>query len=101
MKKEEILVENYNIGIAFLRIWMCLEVILVHYWSVSDIKNIPWYLLPFESTKMLAVPVFMIISFYFVEKDFISCDLLRIKKRFKRLVIPHCVCGGGIFYYFR
>lgn len=94
------MVDNYNIGIAFLRIWMCFEVILAHYWSVSDIRNVPWYLLPFESTRVLAVPVFMIISFYFVEKDFVACDLPRIKRRFKRLLIPHCACGGGYFLLF-
>lgn len=94
------MVDNYNIGIAFLRIWMSFEVILAHYWSVSDIKKVPWYLLPFESTRVLAVPVFMIISFYFVEKDFVVCDSSRIKRRFKRLLIPHCVCGGGYFLLF-
>ena len=54
MSKEE----SYNIGWAFLRIWMGFEIVLTHYWINKT--NAFWI---FDKTTTFAVPVFMLLSF--------------------------------------
>lgn len=51
-----------DIGISILRLWMVFEVVLVHYWDTTT-GNVSIWLKPFEEMKMLAVPIFMLLSF--------------------------------------
>ena len=101
MHKESIVrneASEYNIGFCFLRIWMSFEVILVHFWYVPSIDYVPWYLFPFAYMRMLAVPLFMMLSFFLLERTFIARDCNKFKKRIVRLLVPHI--GWAVIYFF-
>lgn len=80
---------NFNYGIAILRIWMTFEVILCHFWLVErgEISGI-WAF--FYDCKQLAVPIFMIMSFFLLEPHLKEGYTL-IGKRLYRLAIPYVV----------
>lgn len=79
--------DNYNPGISLLKMLMCFEVIVAHLWRVRITSSGPigwlWYL------RDYAVPVFMILAFFFSEKLFSegkSWDGLW--KRIVKLIVP-------------
>lgn len=92
------MIKEKNVGISILRIIMCFEVILVHYWFISDINTLPVYLIPFEKIRLLAVPVFFIISFMLIGNIMENIDINKIKKRMCRLFIPYV--GWALIYFF-
>lgn len=97
MKKPVNVSDNYNYGLAILKVLMAFEVILCHYWSCNDTVNVPVYLKCFEELRLLAVPSFMIISFYFFMSSVITRDLSVFEKRIKKLLIPYI--GWGVIYF--
>lgn len=56
---------NHNFGIDILRVWMCFEVILMHFWryTPSDGNEILNFMKVFRCFEQVAVPCFMFISF--------------------------------------
>lgn len=81
--------KNYNVGLAFLRMWMSFEVVLCHYWSWGDI---PWSspLWIFHEMRIFAVPIFMLLSFI-LNQELISVGKKdKIIARLFRLLIPYC-----------
>ena len=78
-----------NLGIDFLRVWMCFGVVLIHFWmpesTNSEIER--WFI---HQTQQLAVPVFMLISFVVLSKEGTGFLMSKEKlgKRLKRLAIP-------------
>lgn len=87
-------VESYDHGLGALKIFMCFEVVLCHYW---DSKDCPFYLQPLSYLKMTAVPVFMIMSFYFCKDLFVKGTSEKIRSRLWRLIFPYVV--WGILYF--
>lgn len=83
---------NFNYGIAILKMLMCFEVVLIHFW----IKPPSSILIPFSMLKEFAVPVFMFLSFYFTEKSFLINDCSKTKKRIWRVVFPQI--GWAVLY---
>lgn len=84
-------IDNYNYGLAVLRIWMSFEVVLVHFknWNGASPQDLIW---PFRLLLRycgIAVPVFMLTSFIFTDMAKLSIDNNKIKKRFLRLLVPH------------
>ena len=79
--------EGYNYGLAILRILITFTVVLNHYWGPSG--NASVFEAFVDKSRPLAVPIFMLLSFFFIEKklSFISADL--VKERMKRLMIPY------------
>lgn len=89
--------KDFNIGLAALRIWLSFEVVLVHFWNVDEGMPRP-ILLPFFNTKFLAVPIFMLMSFFLTEKDFSAAPSQeKIFNRFYRLLVPYV--SWAIIYY--
>lgn len=86
--------KNYNLGLSLLKMLMCFEVVLCHFWRTDECSL---WLMPFWFLQSCAVPVFMIISFYFTQKSFFNCDKTYIKKRVWRLAWPQI--GWAIIYY--
>lgn len=78
--------KRINIGINILRMWMALEVILLHRCDWSDYNGFFFRFL--KSCQLFSVPVFMIVSFYLAEKVFSSRDDERFFKRLVRIIIP-------------
>lgn len=76
-----------NIGIDILRIWMSFEVILCHFGHELRPCLITSILSKF---RVLAVPIFMLISFYLFSKSLVpNCiDSKGLGRRLRRLYIP-------------
>lgn len=85
---------NFNYGLACLRIWMCFEVILNHLWTYQENEKIFWI---FIKMKPVAVPVFMLISFFFMEPHFLNSTRESRKKRMWRIIYPQL--GWAIIYF--
>lgn len=85
--------KKINYGIAILKMLMCFEVILIHFW-VGPVNKI---LVPFSMMEGLAVPVFMFLSFYFTHNTFLTNDNQIIKKRIWRVVYPQI--GWAVLYW--
>lgn len=60
--------KDFNIGLAFIRIWMSFEVVLCHFWKQGkpELGDPLWI---FSRMAQMAVPVFMLISFILTEKN--------------------------------
>ncbi len=89
--------DSYNYGAAVLKIIMSFEVVLCHYWLFENISDIPVYLRIFNRLRMLAVPTFMIMSFYFLTDSALTKDIRVFKARIGRLLSPYI--GWAVIYY--
>lgn len=89
--------DSYNYGAAVLKIIMSFEVVLCHYWLFENISDIPVYLRIFNRLRMLAVPTFMIMSFYFLTNSALTKDIRVFKARIGRLLSPYI--GWAVIYY--
>lgn len=81
----EKITKKKNDGITILRPLLCFEVVLLHFWveQVIEKKMLLFYF--FEST---AVPVFFIISFYFITPRLLEANADYLKVRIVRLIWP-------------
>lgn len=79
--------DSYNYGFGILRIWMAYEVVLCHFWLYYD--NPPSYQIFWTRFILIAVPVYMLMSFYLITPKLTSQDNTFIKSRLLRLVIPY------------
>ena len=86
--------EKYNYGLALAKILFCFVVILCHFWIVGTDNK---YLIVFRVLKPVAVPIFMLISFYLMKDFFIKNDNNKLFKRVITLFIP--VIFYAIVYY--
>lgn len=75
-----------NIGINILRVWMAIEVILLHRMSWKGYNGFFFNFL--KACEMFSVPVFMIISFYLSVRVFEDGNYHKFKERMFRLLIP-------------
>lgn len=85
---------NTTFGLSILRIISCFCVVLIHFCGKENlqgnsnitifniVKQIFYYIYP------TAVPIFMILSFYFFSKILNEQDNEKFKDRMKRLIIP-------------
>ena len=73
---------------------MAFEVVLVHYWDTTT-GDVSICIKLFADMKMLAVPIFMLLSFILVGNDIILTE--KVSMRFKRLCVPHI--GWALLYY--
>ena len=89
---EENKCSNYNYGIALLKMLMCFEVILIHFWSEPS----SILLTPFRILEEYAVPTFMFLSFYFSKNTFLTNDFSKAKKRFWKIIYPQI--GWTVLY---
>lgn len=73
---------TYNYGLALLKIIMSFEVVLCHYWGRYGEYTVLTgnYLLLFSWLRNLAVPVFLIISFYYLHSLAKKKDIGMYKK---------------------
>lgn len=70
--------KEYNYGLALLRILMCFEVILCHFYNGGGSR----FLFLFDVLKNYAVPVFMMMSFLLTAKIFLTKIRFRLKNVF-------------------
>ncbi len=93
-------VKKYNYGFALLRIWMCFEVILVHFkdWGDLTFKDLNWFDRVLFQYERYAVPIFMILSFVLIDIERLANSNQKIRQRFYRLLEPHFF--WAFIYYF-
>ena len=70
-------------------------VILAHCWKSKGYKSL--FFFPFKEMTVYAVPIFMIISFYYSEFLFVSRNSLSFRNRIIRLLVPHI--GWALIYW--
>lgn len=80
--------KSYNYGFAVLKMWMCFEVVLCHFWHQ---ENYSVFLHPFRTLTLTAVPVFALISFCLTAPSFFSVNCGVFRKRMVRLCLPQIV----------
>lgn len=85
--------KSYNYGFALLKTFMCFIVILYHCWSETDTG----FLLLFNILRPYAVPTFMFISFYLMQKSFVELESKYMLKRLEKLIKPQIIWA---FIYF-
>lgn len=95
MDKKAVNYNKINYGFSLLKMLLAFEVLLGHFadWSEYD-PRIVW---PFRELVSLAVPCFVMISFYFLTNSFLSRDEKKFKVRMERLLVPQI--GWAIIYY--
>lgn len=83
--------KKFNIGLAFLRIWMCFEVVIDHFkdWNGIQVMDLNQPFRVLFQFGGIAVPVFMLMSFTLSNiEEIITSDNSKIKHRMYRLLIP-------------
>lgn len=84
---------TYHYGLCVLRMLMCFEVILCHFWT----PNGEWVLTPFNWLKLCAVPIFMLMSFYLTAHVYVGNDDSKRQKRLWRITFP--LLAWGVIYW--
>lgn len=75
--------KRYNYGIAILRIFFCFMVVCFHFHGIMEASDSYYFL------RELAVPMFIMIAFFFGERTIVSKDKERYKKRLIRILVPY------------
>ncbi len=78
---------GFHAGLALLRIWMCFEVVLDHFYDF-DAHAGTAYSKILTHYGMVAVCIFMLMAFTFTDMTRLSADNGRIARRAKRLLLP-------------
>ena len=79
--------KNLNFGFSILKSLLCFSVITRHCFNNKTTKNI--IILFITKRRLIHVPSFILMSFYFNHNTFISSDITKKRIRFQRLVIPY------------
>ncbi len=74
--------KDYNLGIALGKVLMSFEVVLIHFWNGGG----PAALAPFAALRSVAVPFFMVVSFFLGERGFERRDPAGSRRRMHKLV---------------
>ena len=77
---------GYNLGISMLKMLACFLVIVSHIWGVNIVYTGPLGWIYF--LREYAVPVFMILAFFFSQKMITQSDWDKIFKRIIKLIVP-------------
>lgn len=89
MEKIDNKTNQRNLGIDFLRVWMCFGVVLIHFWMPESTNSeaVRYFI---HQTQQLAVPVFMLISFVVLSKEDTGFLMSKekLENRLRRLIIP-------------
>lgn len=95
MNKKQLDLSKINYGFSLLKLLLAFEVVLGHFCNWKEYNTL--FLWPFKELVSLAVPCFMIMSFYLATKSFLVRDDNKYKTRLYRLVMPQI--GWAIIYW--
>ena len=84
--KEQNMRSKKEVGLSVLRMLMCFEVVLCHFWNDTDYSII---CAPFHFFQSYALPVFMMLAFYLSGEKMLKCDCGFVRNRMCRLIVPH------------
>ena len=85
---EDVQKKQMNLGLNLLRVWLSFEVVVDHYWHEKGLTGVMAFL---SATRSLAVPCFLLMSFYFTANRYAAGDGAWLKTRFGRLLVPYFV----------
>ena len=88
--------DKINYSFSLLKMLMAFEVLLAHFCNWKEYEDMR-FLWPFRELVSLAVPCFMILSFYLTQRSFLLKDNAKFKERLIRLCIPQF--GWAVIYY--
>ena len=77
-----------KVGLDLLRVALSFEVVIDHFWHQEGLTGI-WAFL--SDMRSLAVPCFLLMSFYLTANRYATSDGAWLKKRFGRLCVPYFV----------
>ena len=77
-----------HLGLDMLRAWMCFEVVFVHFYSSSGSGVTESVGRLVQMTSRLAVPEFMILSFFFPDIRLMAKNTSKFRHRLRRLLTP-------------
>ena len=80
--------KQVNLGLSLLRVWLSFEVVVDHYWHVTGLTGAMKFL---SASRSLAVPCFLLMSFYLTANRYSCSDGTWLKTRFGRLFIPYFI----------
>lgn len=83
--------KEYNYSLALLKILCCFDVIMRHFYRASS------HFYYIDLLTLLAVPCFIIISFFFSAELIMNGNITKLRKRIIRLIMPMWL--WGIFYF--
>lgn len=95
MKQNNIDYNRINYGFSLLKMLLAFEVVLGHF-AIWDQYN-PTLVWPFRELVSIAVPCFVILSFYLMCKSLLSRNEAKFKSRLVKLLIPQI--GWAIIYF--
>lgn len=87
--------DNYNYSVAFMKAFLSFCVVCCHYWHSEHLDFYPVAML--YRMRGVAVPIFVLISFFLTEKMYSEKKVDKFKKRLWRLLFPFFV--WGILYF--
>ena len=88
---------KYNISFGILRIYLSFVVVNTHCFNASTFIIQNRYILLLLINQM-HVPIFYIMSFYLCFNLFAKKNIMKIKLRFQRLIIPYIIWPFIFFY---
>ena len=80
--------KNINLGLNLIRVWLSFEVVIDHYWHQKGLTGVAQFL---SGTRSLAVPCFLLMSFYLTAGRYASSDGAWFRSRLGRLLGPYLV----------
>lgn len=83
--------KDQYVGIDYARVICSFWVVCIHFYGFDNQFN------DFFLLKKMAVPIFMLISFFLTANIYTSLNLIGLKKRMVRLYVPLCFWGGVYF----
>lgn len=95
MSKKTVNYDKINYGFSLLKMLLAFEVLLGHFANWKQYDTILMW--PFRELVSLAVPCFVILSFYLMARSFLSRDEGKFRTRLIRLLIPQV--GWAVIYY--
>ena len=87
--------DGYNYSVAFMKAFLSFCVVCCHYWISEHLDFYPVAML--YRMRAVAVPIFVLISFFLTEKMYSEKRADKFKKRLWRLLFPFF--AWGILYF--
>lgn len=77
-----------NVGLDLLRVFLSFEVVVDHFWHQEGLTGFGAFV---SDMRSLAVPCFLLMSFYLTSKRFAESDGMWLRRRYGRLCVPYFV----------
>ena len=80
--------KKVNLGLNLLRVWLSFEVVADHFWHAKGLTGTMAFLYAMRS---VAVPCFLLMSFFLTANRYAGSDTKWLRTRFGRLCVPYFI----------